>query len=168
MNNLAKLSTTGGILSALLVATPALTQNQQPSPRVPSTPPDLTLNVQRQKGTCPKTVGLWTLAQPYKDGGGADFTVIADTTAIADPAKLISSSKKFAEFRAPLKKNFASCVGRTTLKEGSQFREYSFRFQNKNVIFRVQLPPDTPSKPSGIAYKNVVSSRPAVRWQLAD
>lgn len=165
MNNLAKLSTTSGILSALLVATPALTQNQQPSPKVPSTPPDLTLSVQKQKGTCPKTVGLWTLAQPYKDGGGADFTVIADTTAIADPAKLISSSRKFAEYSAPLKKNFASCVGRTTPKEGS---EYSFRFQNKNVIFRVQLPPDTPSKPSGIVYKNVVSSRPAVRWQLAD
>jgi hypothetical protein len=36
------------------------------------------------------------------------------------------------------------------------------------VTFRVQLPPDTPSNPSVISDRNVVASRPMVRWAIAD
>ncbi len=115
--------------------------------------------------TCPRTVKLWTSSRQY-DGGG-EFVVIADTSAIAGPARLVRSNTKSAEFTAPLKSNFADCVGQAASRE-EMLNGYSFRFQNRTVTFRVQLPPDTPSNPSGIAYKGVVSSRPAVKWQIAD
>jgi hypothetical protein len=102
----------------------------------------------------------------YYEGGG-EFTIIANTTAIAGPARLVRSTKKFAEFSAPLKRNFASCVG-TAISQKETLDLYSFRFQNGNVIFRVQLPKDTPSNPSEIMVRNVVSAQPAVRWAIAD
>ncbi|WP_249097018.1 hypothetical protein [Argonema galeatum] len=166
MKKLWQFTTSLSILSALLAATPALTQNQRLlPPTLPRTAPDSTLNVTRQSGTCPRTVKLWTSVRRY-DGGG-EFVVIADTSAIAGPARLVRSNTKSAEFTAPLKSNFASCVGQAASRE-EMLNGYSFRFQNRTVTFRVQLPPDTPSNPSGIAYKGVVSSRPAVKWQIAD
>ena len=166
MRKLWRFTTSLGILSALLASTPALTQNQRSSPpTLPRTAPDSTFNLTRRSGTCPQTVKLWTSVLQYE--GGAEFVVIADTSAIAGPARLVRSNDKFAEFTAPLKSNFASCVGQAASRE-EIVSHYSFRFQNRTVTFRVQLPADTPSKPSGIAYKGVVSSRPAVKWQLAD
>ncbi|MCL1464771.1 hypothetical protein [Argonema galeatum] len=162
MKNLAQVTTTFGILSTLLVAAPAMTQNQPP-PTIPRASPNTTFTVTRQSGTCPRTVKLWTSFRYYE--GGGENTVISDTAAIAGPARLVRSTKKLAEFTAPLKSNFASCVGQAVSAEDSN---YSFRFGNRNVTFRVQLPPDTPSNPSLITYKNVVSSRPAVRWAIAD
>lgn len=164
MHNTAKLMASFGFLSTLLVAVPAMTQNQAP-PAVPRTPPDTVFSVTRQSGNCPGTVKMWASLRQYE--GGAEFTVIADTLAIAGSARLVRSTKKMAEFTAPLKSNFASCVGQASSNEGS-LNVYRVQFQNRNVIFRVQLPADTPSSPSEIVYKGVVSSRPAVKWQIAD
>ena len=154
---------TFGLLSALFVATPALTQNQPTTPVLPTSSPNTTFNVKRQTGSCPKTVRLWTSFRYYE--GGGENTVIADTLAIAGRARLMSSGKKLVKYRAPLKKAYASCVGSATSKE---YSDYMFRFKEGNVYFRVQLPPDTPSTPTAIAYRNVVSQRPYIRWQIAD
>jgi hypothetical protein len=92
--------------------------------------------------------------------------VIANTAAIAGPARLVSSNKKVAEFRASLQGAYASCVGQAR-SSGDDY-PYMFRFGGGNVTFRVQLPPDTPSNPSVISDRNVVASRPMVRWAIAD
>ena len=164
MKNLPGFTGIFALVSMLVVSTPAFSQRQAP-PEVPKARPDATIKVTRQSGTCPSAVSLWTSFRYYE--GGGEHTVIADTSAIAGSARLVRSTNKFAEFSAPLKSNFASCVGQATSQEETT-NLYSFRFQNKNVIFRVQLPSDTPSNPSEITYKNVVTSRPAVRWAIAD
>lgn len=163
MKNLAQLTMTWGLCSALLAATPALTQNQPTKPVLPSTPPNITFNVQRQTGTCPTTVRLWSSSRWYE--GGAENTVIADTLAIAGSARLVRSGKRLVEYTAPLKKNYASCVGEATSQE---LRPYKFRFGSGNVSFRVELPSDSPGLPSEISVRSIVGERPYVRWAIAD
>ncbi len=163
MKNMARLTTILGLLSALMVATPGLAQSQPARAVLPSTQPNTTFTVGRHAGTCPKTVRLWTSSTYYE--GGGELTVIADTLAIAGTAKLVSSSQKFAQYRAPLKKAYASCVGRASSQEYPQYR---FRFQKGNVYFTVQLPPDNPSTPSVIMNRSILGSRPYVRWAIAD
>lgn len=153
--------TTFGLLSTLLVTAPTFAATQKPT--LPNTSANNVLNVERQSGACPKTIGLWTTALPYE--GGAEFTVIADTLRIAGFAKLVASSEKFAEYKAPLKKAYASCVGSARDQEVGY---YQVRLKKGYLFFRVELPKDTPSKPSGISATGIVSSRPYVRWQLAD
>lgn len=161
--NLLNCTTIAIAFSAVLAGIPALTQTQAPT--LPRTAANSTLNVTRQSGNCPRMVKLWTSERQYE--GGGEFTAIADTLAIAGPSRLVRSNNKSAEFTAPLKSNFASCVGQASSNDGN-LSLYRVQFQNRNVIFRVQLPADTPSSPSGIAYKGVVSSRPAIKWQIAD
>ena len=160
------LTATVGLSLILLGITPALTQNQPHSapPVLPKTPPNLTFNVERQSGNCPKTVKLWA-AWRYYEGGG-EHTVIADTVPIAGTARIVSSNKKLVEYKAPLKKTYNSCVGQA--KSPSQDYPYRFQFRDGNVYFRVELPPDTPSTPSEITAQSVVVSRPYVRWAVAD
>jgi hypothetical protein len=160
MNNCLKSTLTFSLLSTLSVATPALTQ----TPTIPRTPPNTIFTVQSQSGTCPRSVGLWTSFRYYE--GGAEHTVIANTTAIAGPARLVSSGKKFAHFRAPLQRAYGTCVGQA-MSSTDDF-PYRFVFNGGNVTFRVDLPPDTESNPSSITYHNVMSSRPMVRWAIAD
>ncbi|MCC5655552.1 hypothetical protein LC608_00795 [Nostoc sp. XA010] len=153
--------TTFGLLSTLLVAAPTFAARQKPT--LPNTSPNNVLNVQRQSGACPKTIGLWTTVLLYK--GGSETTVIADTLPIAGSAKLVASSEKFAEYKAPLKKAYAGCVGSAREQE---LGCYQVRLKKGYLFFRVQLPKDTPSKPSGIRATGIVSSRPYLRWQVAD
>lgn len=162
MKNLTQLSTTFGLLSTLVVATPALTQTAA-APRLPRTQPNLTFNVQRQSGICPRTVNLWHSTR-YFEGGG-EHTVIANTAAIAGTVRLVTANKKYAEFRAPLQRAYASCVG---VARSSEDYPYLFRFSGGNVTFRVQLPQDTPSNPSSISDRAVMANRPMVRWAIAD
>ena len=165
MKNMARFTTIFPLLLTLVVTVPALAQTPA-SPSVPNTPPNTTFKIQRQSGTCPSTVGLWTSFRYYE--GGGEHTVIANTSAIAGPAQLVSSSSdKVAVFRAPLQRAYASCVGQARSAE-DDFSFYRFQFGSGNVTFRVQLPADTPSNPSEISYKSVVSNRPAVRWAIAD
>jgi hypothetical protein len=163
MKPLTQFITTLGIFSALLVITPTTTQAQSAKPVLPKTPPDMVLKVERQSGTCPKTIGIWTAFRYYE--GGGEHTVIADTWAIAGRAQLISSGKKSIEYKAPLKTYFASCVAQA--KAGEDY-PYLFRFGNSSVSFRVELPPDTPANPSAFTTRSILGARPYVRWAIAD
>lgn len=69
------------------------------------------------------------------------------------------------EYTAPLKKNYASCVGQAISEE---LTSYKFRFGSSNVSFRVELPPDSPSTPSAFSAQTLVGGRPYVRWAIAD
>ena len=158
--NMIRLTTTFGLLSTLLVSAPTFAAIQKP--KLPNTSPNKVLNVERQTGACPKTIGLWT-AWRYYEGGG-EHTVIADTLPIAGSAKLVASSKKFAEYKAPLKKAYADCVASASDQELG----YKVRLQKGYVSFRVELAKDTLSNPSAISATAIVSSRPYVRWVIAD
>jgi hypothetical protein len=172
MNNLLQLKILGGILCPLAVvgtiyATAKAQPQPQPQPQAQSAPgpiaaPNVALNVQRSAGTCPQTVGLWWFVLPYE--GGAEHTVVADTRAISDSTKLVSSTKQFVEFVSPLRKNYASCVGQAHSKE---YTFYNVQFKNKQAYFRVDLRKiNAPAKE--ISYKTVTASRPYVRWAIAD
>ncbi|MBE9229478.1 hypothetical protein IQ264_29150 [Phormidium sp. LEGE 05292] len=154
-----------GILSVFMTATPGVTQknSQTGVPTIPSNRPNVTINVNKRAGNCPSNMQIWTSFRSYE--GGGEHTVIADISNIANGARVTNSGAKFVEFSAPLKSEFASCVAEATSDEEPV---YKFRFSNKNVIFRMDLS----SLPSGaltrISYKGVVSSRPAIKWAIAD
>jgi len=162
MNILVKLATLSSVIPTMLAFAVNSTQAQTTNPVLPNTSPNTILQVKRQSGICPSTFGIWTASRQYE--GGGEFTVIADTAAIAGLADLTSSGKKFVEYTAPLKRAYASCVGRGR----DQDFGYQVRFQNGNVIFRVQLPPDTPSNPNAFTTIAILTSRPYVKWQIAD
>jgi len=164
MKNLTSLTLSLGILSVLLTANPGVTQNSQnAAPTIPSNQPNTTINVSKRSGNCPSNIKFWNSFRSYE--GGGEHTIIAETSNIASGARLTNSGAKFVEFTAPLKSEFASCVGEAISNEEPIYR---FQFSNKNVIFRI----DFSSLPSGtqtrISYKGVVSSRPAIRWAIAD
>jgi hypothetical protein len=136
------------------------TAQQAPGPQFS---PNINLKVQRTSGTCPQTVGLWWFGLPYE--GGAEHTVVANTTAFAEPAQLVASTnKRFVEFVAPLRSNYASCVGTSSSPE---YRFYNVEFKNKKAYFRVDLRNIT-APAREITYKTVAASRPYVRWAIAD
>ncbi|BBD60371.1 hypothetical protein NIES2109_31680 [Nostoc sp. HK-01] len=163
MYKLAKLTILGGILCPLVVASAiASTAQAQPS-QSPLAEPNVQLKVQRTTGTCPQTVGLWWLTLPYE--GGAEHTVIADTRAFADTTKLVpSKNQHFVEFVSPLRNNYATCVGQT---QSQEYPFYSVQFKNKKAYFRVDLQ-KIPVPDTLISYKTVTTSRPYVRWAIAD
>ncbi|WP_341526726.1 hypothetical protein WKK05_29985 [Nostoc sp. UHCC 0302] len=164
MKNLAKLKNFGGILCPLVVVgTIAVTaQAQSQTASGPIYAPNVTLDVQRNSGTCPQRIGLWWFALPYE--GGAEHTVVADTRAFADTTKLVSANKQFVEFVSPLRRNYASCVGKTN---GQEYDFYSVQFKNKKAYFRVDL--QNINAPGRIiTYQSVAASRPYVRWAIAD
>jgi hypothetical protein len=161
MKSFTSLTLNLGILSVLLIATPGVTQNSAPT--IPSGRPNTTINVTRRSGNCPRNMRLWTNFRSYE--GGGEHTVIADTSAIANAPRVTNSGAKFVEFTAPLKSEFASCVGEAISNEEPIYR---FRFSNKNVIFRMDLSPLPSERLTKISYRGVVSSRPAIRWALSD
>ena len=164
MNNLVKLTTISGIISPLVVAgiISATAQAQPQSAPGPLSAPNVTLNIQRSSGNCPQKIGLWWFVLPYE--GGAEHTVVADTRAVADSSKLVSSTKQYVEFVSPLRDDYASCVGKTQAQE---YNFYSVQFKNKQAYFRVDLRKiNEPAKE--ITYKTVTASRPYVRWAIAD
>ncbi|MFB2875916.1 hypothetical protein [Floridanema aerugineum] len=165
MSNLIRFTSSLGIFATLFMAIPGFTQSQSTPLAIPRTSPNESFKVIRTSGNCPQSVGIWTAMRQYE--GGGEFSAIANTLAIAGPARLVRSNKKFAEFSAPLKSNFASCVG-TATSQDETLNLYSFRLENGKVIFLVQLPKDTPTNPSEITIKNVISAQPAVRWAIAD
>jgi hypothetical protein len=164
MNNLVKLTILSGIISPLAVIgiISAQAQTQPESSQGPISTPNLTLNIQRSAGNCPKTVGLWWLALPYE--GGSEHTVVADTREFADSTKLVSSTKQFVEFVSPLRNDYASCVGKSNSQE---YNFYSVQFKNKQAYFRVDLRKIN-ANVDEITYKTVAASRPYVRWAIAD
>ncbi|MGA9377401.1 MAG: hypothetical protein WBV73_01255 [Phormidium sp.] len=164
MKNFTSLTLSLGILSVLVAATPGITQNSQDSaPTIPGNRPNTTINVNRRSGNCPSSMRLWTSFRSYE--GGGEHTVIADISNIANGAKVSNSGAKFVEFSAPLKSEFASCVGEASSDEEPIYR---FRFSDRRVIFRMDLSRLRPGTLTRISYKGVVSSRPAIRWAIAD
>ncbi|GET43960.1 hypothetical protein [Microseira wollei] len=131
MKNLSLLTGTFAILSTLVVATPGLTQTAA-APRLPSTQPNLTFDVQRQSGACPRTVSLWHSTRYYE--GGGEHTAIANTAAIARAARLVGSNKKYAEFRAPLQRAYASCVGQARSNEDYPLHESCSKLLNHTLF----------------------------------
>jgi|GEM_PF-606255 len=162
-------STTLGLLSVILVSACTTSLIPQAATEAQSDPfaqtrikPNFQFNVERQSGTCPKTVGLWLFTQGYE--GGADHTAIADTQAIASTsAKLVSSDKKRATYEAPLKSNFASCVGKASSPLVSA---YKFDFRNGKVSFRMDVSRDDGYRE--ILYKGVSAARPYIHWRATE
>lgn len=139
-----------------------ITASAQQAPG-PQFAPNINLKVQRISGTCPQTVGLWWFGLPYE--GGAEHTVVANTTAFADKAQLVASTnKRFVEFVSPLRSNFAYCVGKSSSPE---YRFYNVEFKDRKAYFRVDLRNIT-APAREITYKTVAASRPYVRWAIAD
>lgn len=164
MKRFRSLVLSSGILSVLLAATPGITQNSQDAaPIIPRNRPNTTIDVNRRSGNCPSNMKLWTSFRYYE--GGGEHTVIADTSAIANGARLTNSGAKFVEFTAPLKSEFASCVGEAT---SDAEPIYGFRFGDRRVVFRMDLSALRPGTITRINYKGVVSSRPAIKWAIAD
>ena len=98
MKTVAQFTTTLSLFSFLLVLSPTATLAQPAKPVLPKTSPNTLLKVKRQLGNCPKTVGLWTSYRYYE--GGGEHTVIADTSAIAKAAQIISSGNKLVDYKA--------------------------------------------------------------------
>lgn len=164
MKNFKSLVLSSGILSVLLIATPGITQNSQEAPpTIPSGRPNTTINVNRRSGNCPSSMRIWTSFRSYE--GGGEHTVIADTSAIANSARVNNSGAKFVEFSAPLKSEFATCVGEASSEDEPIYR---FRFADRRVVFRMDLSRLRPGTITRINYRGVVSSRPAIRWAIAD
>ena len=153
-------ATTLGILSALLLNASTSTLAQPVSDASPEKP-NQQLTVQQQLGTCPQSVGLWTVLLPSE--GSAEHTVVADTKAIASNGKISSSGNKFVEYEAPLQEAYASCVGEASSPD---LRSYSFQFRNGKVYFRVDL--DWGTGYTKIISKTVASGRPYVHWQASE
>lgn len=119
--------------------------------------PNMILNVKREAGTCPATVGIWTFLLPFE--GGAEHTAVADIRS----AKLIASGEKFVEYEASLHQSYASCVGSA---KSERPNVYSFQFRNGKSYFRLDLNQATLN--TTITYKGTGGFRPYVRWIAAE
>jgi hypothetical protein len=159
------------LISTLAIATPGLGGD---SPvELLQKPATHSFPVMAKSGKCPKSVKAWTHVRNYE--GGAEWTIIADTLAIARPATVISGAKrgrngsfaKVAVFRANLKPTFKSCRG-VAVSTAEELSLYKFEFAKGKVTFKVNLPKDTPSNPSGIVQAKIVKNRPLVVWAIAD
>ena len=164
---LAKLSGTVGLLATLITACEtgirqASTNAQQDPFAQTRVQPNFRFNVQRQSGSCPQTIGLWLFSLGFE--GGADHTVVAETQAIASaPAKLVKSEKKRAEYEAPLRKEYASCVGQAT---SGLVSAYNFQFRSGKVYFRMDVSRDDGYRE--ILYKGVSANRPYIHWRATE
>ncbi|MBW4648384.1 MAG: hypothetical protein KME06_06745 [Kastovskya adunca ATA6-11-RM4] len=124
--------------------------------------PNIKFDVERQAGTCPDTVGLWMFVQGFE--GGADHTVVADTQAIASQsAKLVVNQPKRLEYEAPLRSEYASCIGQA---KSDQFRAYNFQFGNGKVRFRTDV--GWSDGYTEVLYKGISASRPYIHWQATE
>ncbi|MER3495338.1 MAG: hypothetical protein C4323_26280 [Mastigocladus sp. ERB_26_2] len=119
----------------------------------PPSQPNMILNVKRQAGTCPKTIGIWTFLLPFE--GGAEHTAVADII----NARLVASGKKFVQYEASLAQSYASCVGSAKSESPNV---YSFQFRNGKAYFRLDLNQATVN--TTIRYLGIGGFRPYVRW----
>ena len=158
---------TGCSLSGELSTNPGSTDTPADQPTVDSTTltnmePNVQFEVVAESGTCPDTVGLWEFGLGFE--GGADHTVVVDTTAIASqPAQLITSEAKRVVYEAPLKPEFASCVGTA---ESEYLSMYYLRFANGKVQFDLDLTNDDGFRE--IRYADISANRPYVHWRAAE
>jgi hypothetical protein len=165
MNDVVKLITFFGISSSILL-TSILCFAQAEKPSLPKTPPNEVLKVTVKSGNCPKYLGIWLSLRSYE--GGGEHTVIPDTFSVAGVAKLTSKGKKFVEYTAPLKSTYSNCVGTANIEKEGVYKGYKGKFEKGNLIFRVEIPNDTPSSPTDFSKIAILANRPFVRWAIAD
>ncbi len=124
--------------------------------------PNAQFEINAESGTCPDTVGLWEFSLGFE--GGADHTVVIDTAAIASqPAQLTTSEAKRVVYEAPLKSEFASCVGTANSEYLSM---YDLSFADGKLQFNLNLTNDDGFRE--IRYANVSANRPYVHWRAAE
>ncbi len=141
-----------------------LAQAQPSSPVPPANRPNATFNVERQTGSCPKTVSLWAFS--YRTDFISTQTVVADTFALAQSSpQIVAATDKFVEYQAPLRQNYTLCIGRAS---SQMYRRYNFEFRQGNVYFRVDLRDMPDDFPSAIVAHQVVSGQPYVIWSFSD
>lgn len=158
---------TGCSLSGELPADSASTDAPADQPTFDSTTlmdmePNVQFEVTAESGTCPDTVGLWEFGWSFE--GGADHTVVVDTSAIASqPAQLITSEAKRVVYEATLKNEFASCVGTA---DSEYLSMYDLSFANGKVQFDLDLTNDDGFRE--IRYADISANRPYVHWRAAE
>ncbi|MGP1384477.1 MAG: hypothetical protein ACTS2F_13010 [Thainema sp.] len=124
--------------------------------------PNVQFEVTAESGTCPDTVGLWEFGLGFE--GGADHTVVVDTSAISSqPAQLTVSEAKRVVYEAPLKDEFASCVGTANSEYLSM---YDLSFADGKVQFDLNLTNDDGFRE--IRYADISANRPYVHWRAAE
>lgn len=161
-----------GILLAVLLSTISTPIKAQSITEVISNPaPNKQYNVVRQRGNCPKTVGLWTISFSYRQEAlMSEQIAIADTLPIAGLARLASERFRFVEFQAPLLPAYASCVGEASSPQNpnSLDARYKFRFRNRNVYFSVDFTATPEGFGAGISDRKIIGGRPFVVLQFID
>lgn len=146
-------------ISLVLFAVSTIAQSNSSNRNIEQ--PNLQFNVDRRSGKCPSKIGLWSVLLPLE--GGADHIAVADTLRFAGIARVVRSTSQFVEYEAPLKLEFASCVGQASSPE---FRAYRFEFQRRKLYFQVN--PAFSDAQIKIVSKQVVSGRPYVLWQARE
>jgi hypothetical protein len=75
----------------------------------------------------------------------------------------VKSEKKRAEYEAPLRKEYASCVGQAT---SGLVSAYNFQFRSGKVYFRMDVSRDDGYRE--ILYKGVSANRPYIHWRATE
>lgn len=124
--------------------------------------PNVQFSVATESGTCPETIGLWEFGLGFE--GGADHTVVVDTQAVANqPAELVRSESQRVTYKAPLKPEYANCVG---MAQSEYLSMYTVSFGGGEVQFDLDL-----TNRDGfleIRYADISAHRPYVHWRAAE
>jgi hypothetical protein len=153
-------------IKLILLFFPLLTPNSLSAMPSSILPKPIILEVRQSGGKCPKTVKIWNSFRLYEATG--EHNIIAYTSEFASRPQITISSKKLVEYKAALKKEFASCYGSATYDSEDGIDLYTLRFTDNNVYFRVILPSDTDANPSSFGTVSIKDSRPFVKWAIAD
>jgi hypothetical protein len=124
--------------------------------------PNVQIPVTATAGNCPDTVDLWAMSQGYE--GGADHTVVVDFPAIAlGPTDLLPAADQRVVYVAPLREEFAACVGTA---ESEALAMYVFYLENGSVHFTLNL--EERDGTFDIRYADVSANRPYIYWRAAE
>jgi hypothetical protein len=162
MKNLAQISITFGLVAGMLATATPFIQAQPARFVLAKVPPNFRVDVERQSGVCPNTMGLWTWFRNY--AGGGEYIVVADTRVIAGSARAIAAQDQTVEYVAPLRGAYASCIGQASSRQAPW---YEFRFESGNVYFRVDPAASPETAQAAFISQNLIESRPYVRWAVA-
>ncbi len=132
--------------------------------------PNVSIEVDRQSGTCPDTVGLWIL--PLSVVGAVEYTVVPNILPFTDSSKLSGFDRKAANYEATLNSQYASCVGQAESRSAKKFDRFTFRFEGGKLYFRAELIPDDINSDfptyTRITYASVVTKRPYLIWRESE
>jgi len=94
--------------------------------------PNVSIEVDRQSGTCPDTVGLWIL--PLSVVGAVEYTVVPNILPFTDSSKLSGFDRKAANYEATLNSQYASCVGQAESRSAKKLIDLLFDLKVENYI----------------------------------